>query len=280
MTPIILQSYDSPRWALLLAEIAVLLHMLTAYQVYGQALFDTVESHIKWLRIKRAAAAAAIEPRPAPAASAAKATGSVAMPTPFEAAADPEDSTKRASKHKSVLGLDHVKLDPISERMSSLISADMGAAELSSLLEHLHSVEAHVEEESRMSRRRTSLRDSMYAADTGFANEEVPANAEGFLLPFWMRLVVRSTYVLLLTLLASIMPFFSAFAGLVGAVTFFPLAIYFPFACYRKVYPVTPGFSAFLWVIWGVTGLIAIAATIGAVRTIIVGWSTFEIFGT
>ena len=84
----------------------------------------------------------------------------------------------------------------------------------------------------------------------------------------------------LLTLLASIMPFFSAFAGLVGAVTFFPLAIYFPFACYRKVFPVTPRFSAFLWVIWVVTGVIAIAATVGAVRNIIVGWSQFQIFGT
>ena len=115
----------------------------------------------------------------------------------------------------------------------------------------------------------------MYAADTGFANEEVPANAEGFLLPFWMRLVVRSTYVLLLTLLASIMPFFSAFAGLVGAVTFFPLAIYFPFACYRKVYVVSRAESAGLWAVWAALLLAACCGIIGSFRTVIVSWSTY-----
>lgn len=139
-------------------------------------------------------------------------------------------------------------------------------------------------------------------------------------MPFKVRLVVRSAYVLLITLLACVMPFFGAFAGLVGAVTFFPLAIYFPYALYRKVFPVSPAFSALLWIVWCVTGAIACIATIGAVRNvslkrsihsqpcmhgglsialsssnqncvseshipwillaqIIVGWSTYKIFG-
>ena len=181
---------------------------------------------------------------------------------------------------KKMMGFNHVKLEPLPERLSSLMTGQVSMIDphLSSVLEQLHSFEAEIATAKSAGGLR---RVSMYAADTGFANEEVPLNDEHYYIPLWQRIILRSTYVLLITLIACIMPFFGAMAGLVGAVTFFPLAVYFPFACYRKVQPnVSKGFSAFLWVIWVTLLCVACAATIGSVRTIIVSWSTFKIFGT
>ncbi|KDD73759.1 transmembrane amino acid transporter protein, partial [Helicosporidium sp. ATCC 50920] len=51
----ILEGYpDAPRWVLLVANICILLHMVSAYQVFGQPMFDTIESHVKAWRIRRA----------------------------------------------------------------------------------------------------------------------------------------------------------------------------------------------------------------------------------
>ena len=91
----------------------------------------------------------------------------------------------------------------------------------------------------------------MFHADTGAANEHVPLNDAGYFLPLWQvsampqlaralsavgldcaltrallcsalhppclqRLVLRSAYVLIITLVAICMPFFTAVVGLVG----------------------------------------------------------------
>ena len=55
----ILESFSGPAGALLLANCAVVGHMLTAYQVFGQPAFNTFESHIKWHRLQRAVRSAA-----------------------------------------------------------------------------------------------------------------------------------------------------------------------------------------------------------------------------
>jgi amino acid permease len=305
VAPMILESFDGPEWALIIANIAVLAHMITAYQVYGQAVFNTIESHFKWRQLKsaarKAAAAAeaksaAIAAQPLPAAvtdGAEKGTAKVdepaspAVPSPFDAPAAAGEGTSHTHHYhdtstKKMMGFNHVKLEPLAERLSSLMSGQVSMLNdprLSSVIEHLHSFEAEIE--TRKTSRGGLHRVSMYAADTGFANEEVPLNDEHFYLPLWQRIVLRSIYVLVITLIASIMPFFGAMAGLVGAVTFFPLAVYFPFALYRKITPeISRPFSNFLWVIWIVLLCVAVAATVGSVRSIIVSWSTFTIFGT
>lgn len=48
-------------------------------------------------------------------------------------------------------------------------------------------------------------------------------------------MLIRSTYVLLCTIVACVIPFFSAVVGLVGAITYWPLSVFFPFVMYAMV---------------------------------------------
>ena len=293
--PIILDSFCSPRWALMLAQIAILLHMLTAYQVFGQAMFNTLESHVKWWLLRREAKELHV-------------TGhgiSETIPEGDEEEENEQDeegeNTKRkdpfdrnrsdamlesagnidpdAHHHENIYGFEHIKLEPIEERLSSALSGEILPGRRSSLMQQMNVRPGDKGQEASFTSKLHLEKFKMYSADTGFAIEEVPLNDEGYVLPFGYRLVIRTLYSLIMTLLACIMPFFSAFAGLVGAVTYFPLTIYYPFTCYRKVHPVSSKLSMLLWGIFGFTLLVAIGATIGSVRTIIVGWSTYQVFG-
>lgn len=181
--------------------------------MYGQAVFNTIESWVKWYllqkQIKKEAAANAAAHAPGAVKDVDAATAPAAMPTPFDA----EESRHHAHVHKPLLGLDHVKLAPIDERMSSTLSVGR-VTKTGSVLTHRRT--GSLDAGSGLEHRMSSTMRSMYGASTGFTNEEVPMNEEGVLLPFYWRLITRSSYVLIITLLASIMPFFGAFAGLVG----------------------------------------------------------------
>ncbi|CAI0459890.1 unnamed protein product [Linum tenue] len=48
----------------------------------------------------------------------------------------------------------------------------------------------------------------------------------------WFKLVWRSAYVAVTTVLAMVLPFFNVFLGLIGAVSFWPLTVYFPIEMY------------------------------------------------
>lgn len=47
-------------------------------------------------------------------------------------------------------------------------------------------------------------RHTMYRSTTGAANERVPLNEQGFFLPLWQRVAMRTTYVLILTAIACV----------------------------------------------------------------------------
>jgi amino acid permease len=297
VTPIILDSFCGPNWAILLAQIAILLHMLTAYQVFGQAMFNTIESHIKYFLLNRELRKnQANIPETIPESQeeeedgegegensgpveGSKKSGSQAgraAPTPFDAQKSAHSHTYadawKGNHH--IYGFEHTHLDPIDKRLSSTLSGDLPERRYSSAIQQFDSTMVpNLPKSGSMAAFR------MYSADTGFAIEEVPLNDEGYVVPLVYRLFIRSIYVCIITLIACIMPFFSAFAGLVGAVTYFPLAIYFPFTCYKKVFPVGKTFGLLLWGIFGFTLLVALGATIGSFRTIIVGWSSYQIFG-
>ena len=49
---------------------------------------------------------------------------------------------------------------------------------------------------------RLSQNAGMYHVDTGFTNERVPLNDEHYLLPLWMRILVRTTFVCIITIIS------------------------------------------------------------------------------
>jgi amino acid permease len=70
--------------------------------------------------------------------------------------------------------------------------------------------------------------------DSGFINAErvvrVPLAGDFPVSPF--RMVWRTAYVVVTALVAMIFPFFNDFLGLIGAVSFWPLTVYFPVQMY------------------------------------------------
>jgi len=312
--PIILDSFCGPNWAILLAQIAILIHMLSAYQVFGQALFNTVESHVKFWLVRRALrtevghraqSGSASHPEAieegeetedveeaedaGEAGDAGDAGGEQTLAGPFDTAGtgNVKLSAER-QKEEHMFGFDRYMFDRIEQRLSSVISGEIiersGSVTSQGLRRRRGSAHSSIVYETYSLAHDPPIgpkkrRLSMFSVDTGFANEQVVLNDEGALLPLPWRLFLRSVVVCIITLLACVMPFFGAFVGLAGAVTWYPLAIYFPFAAYRKVYPVTRGLSISMRAISLFTLLVALAAVVGSVRSIIVGFSTYSIFG-
>lgn len=258
---VILDSFESPRWALLIAYCALLLHMLTAFQIFAQAFFDMIESHIKAYLLKREEKKLGIH---------------------HEALDDiAEEEGEQEDKHKSIrrrrssgMALNH-STSLIEKRFSHEIVHQKKLFQYSRacLLDNTHD-RLQTGNSSFIHQSRAS-----YGLHSGFAHEEVPYNSDGVYLHWGYRLVVRSVIVLLVLLICCVMPFFSAFVGLIGAISFFPLAIHFPFRCYQKIYHTTRPFDLLLEILYWLFALVSCVSIIGSVRSIIVGWSTYKIFG-
>lgn len=286
VSSLIFDSLPGPRWLLIIAWLAILGHMLTAFQLFIQAMFNSIETNVKWWLLNRAAAEVHITPAPALATVEEAVEGVAPMPSPFDAPHVEKKVTKRKMAGKSMLGYDHIKFEPIEARLSNALSSQLTTRVSTSILVPTSS----------MKRRTTSgaiggpstvgtlgsgatRRHSMFVADTGFANEEVPQNEDGYLVPLQYRLVLRTACVLLSTLIAAIMPFFDAFVALVGSITFFPLSVWFPIICYCKIYNVTGAKKKFYYSIIAVMAAVCGAAAIAAVRGIANGFSTYSVFG-
>lgn len=99
-------------------------------------------------------------------------------------------------------------------------------------------------------------------------------------LPFWIRAIARSIPVLLMGILSSIMPFFGAFVGLIGTVSYWPLSIATPYIMVRKTFILNKTVDRALSVIFWVFLVVALVSLVGAVRSIVVGFSTYKIFGS
>lgn len=242
----ILDSFTSPIWALILAYCALLLNMLASFQIFAQALFDAAETNIKyWL-------------------------------------------LKRQNRNKDSHGQDN--LGPILEsRNSSVFGFDCATrSEEDGLMAKEdtrlagHTPEPHPDLKSHMSSYYSTFAQYATAKRTltiGFTNEAVLRDEKGTYLPFWQRAIVRTILVLIILLIGCIMPFFSAFVGLIGTVNYFPLSVHFPIKLFQKIYKTSRTFDVGLLVIWWLYLFITLVAAVGAVRTIIVGFSTYKIFG-
>ena len=258
----IFNSYPGPSWALYLGQSCIILHIATAYQVFAQPVYNTLESHVKAFLVRRAVRRGdhSLEDRVV-AARCASARGRGAA-RPAEAAGDlaAESGAQKAPPSKESLDS---KADPALARASP--DKPTVLSRISS------SVSTQVQVLGRPS--------SMYRVSTGLANEAMPLNEERFLLPLWQRIIIRSTYVLIATVIACIMPFFSDMAGLVGALSFFPLSIFFPIRCWRRLYRPTGSFSWMLWALEITMGIVSLLATIASIRGIINNASSYKLFG-
>jgi Transmembrane amino acid transporter protein len=85
------------------------------------------------------------------------------------------------------------------------------------------------------------------------------------------RLVWRTFYVVVTTLIAMLMPFFNDVLGLLGAIGFYPLTIYFPIAVHRIQNKVEHGTAYWWWLMFvdvtffGVSVLAAFGSILGIV---------------
>lgn len=279
---VILNTYSvngtAPKWSLIIAYCNVLINMIMSYQVFGQSMFDTIESQVKWYLLKKKLKESEKSgheigldtlPEGEEEDEDEDEEGGTIGKTPFDRAKTDGQSelTQRAS-----YGFDHINLPP--GKFSTALSEEVLVR-----CSIVHDQLSHQQET--MPSAQSSLR-AMFTHDTGFANEEVPLNDQGFLLPFWQRAIIRCTYVLLITILACVLPFFEAVAGLSGAISFFPMSIYFPFAMYKTLYGDTmnKGFLMFLKVIAAFTLVVGACATVGSFRNIIYSFQNIQIFNT
>ncbi|KDD72521.1 transmembrane amino acid transporter protein, partial [Helicosporidium sp. ATCC 50920] len=94
---------DAPRWVIFVSNIMIMLHMISAYQVFTQPMFDTLESHVKAYNLRRAIARGDTEmPRKAEEAIARASARQVSMTTnPVAAPASRSASQTEAGQDTS-----------------------------------------------------------------------------------------------------------------------------------------------------------------------------------
>lgn len=301
----IMTSFTGPRWALLIANIGVLLHMLTAFLVYALPVFDAYESWLKLWYLKRAYKKAGESDKPSgdtnestnskSAIENAKAEdGMVAsrdepghlrpLESPSHVNITDHDQNRDHVIHhygSDAVGFNHTELAPLTERLSSL-NLDVHFSNLRHRGTGTH--DSGQREPHRHSMDILHLSSNMYLASIGLAVEDVPLNTDGVLIPWHVRIPLRILYCLIIIIIAVIIPTFSSIVGLVGALTFFPLSVHFPIACYKAAYSKTLENSSrlrtILGVIWWCMGVVAVVATVGAVRTMVQGFQNTTLFGT
>ncbi|XP_068649359.1 amino acid permease 3-like [Aristolochia californica] len=101
---------------------------------------------------------------------------------------------------------------------------------------------------------------------------QVPFMEKSGLLSFTLsKVILRSIFIVFTTLVAMLLPFFNSVLGLLGAISFWPLTVYFPVSMYMAQAKITRGHPK--WVLLQglsfVSLLISIAASVGSVADIV-----------
>ncbi|KAK2458457.1 amino acid permease [Trifolium repens] len=95
-----------------------------------------------------------------------------------------------------------------------------------------------------------------------------------------LRLIWRTIYVIFTTLMAMIFPFFNNIVGLIGAISFFPLTVYFPIEMHltqAKVPKYSPTWTV-MKLISGFCLIVTIVGVIASIEGIIMGLKTYKPF--
>jgi amino acid permease len=247
----ILDAFDGPAWALILANSSLLLNVLPSYQIFAQALFDTIESHIKSRMDHRVAKAKNVDLDVIDEAG--EELGRAGSAFAFDATSDirRRRSSRADGKHHEDIGL--------------------------------HYSRSYVDRPAELSKARSSQVEYATAKRplvSGWTDQSVILNQEGVYLPWGVRLLARSIPIFVVAIIAAVMPFFGAFVGLIGVCTYWPLSIAMPILMFRKTYVITKAFDRLLMGVFWVYLVVTLGALVGAVRSIVVGFSTYKIFGT
>ncbi|KAJ4964224.1 hypothetical protein NE237_024163 [Protea cynaroides] len=118
--------------------------------------------------------------------------------------------------------------------------------------------------------------------ESGFIKNEYAVKIP-FLEPYYInffRLVWRTTYVILATVIAMIFPFFNDIVGFVGATTFWPLTVYFPIEMYiaqAKIKKYSPRWTWLKILSWACL-IVSIVAAIGSIQGLAVDLKTYRPF--
>ena len=277
----ILDAFDGPGWAMILANSALLINMIASYQIFAQVIFDTGESWIKYyLDQRRLRKLGLVDDGKGKG----EGEGEGKLDPVEEGRNDGDDGDDGANDDvlgvtSSVFAFD-VRSDAELRRRQTQtqLQPQHGSQDLLDVKYSRSFVQV-----PSMEPKRTSVIVEYATAKrtikSGWTNENVLSNVEGVFLPLWIRVVDRSIIVLLVALIACIMPFFGAFVGLIGTCTYWPLAIALPIQMFRKSFLVSRGFGLTLTVVyWGFL-VVTMVSLVGAVRSIVVGFSTYKIFG-
>lgn len=95
-----------------------------------------------------------------------------------------------------------------------------------------------------------------------------------------LRVIWRTIYVLITTLIAIIFPFFNSIVGLLGAVTFFPLTVYFPIEMYLTQAKVVKYSSTWIGMklLNGFCLIVSLVAAVGSIQGIVSELETYTPF--
>lgn len=96
--------------------------------------------------------------------------------------------------------------------------------------------------------------------------------------PIWRRAAMRLPFVGLCAIIAAIMPFFTVFVGLIGAVVFWLPAVHMPIALHQKMFPPTKFQRIWMGVIDAIAFVVCALAIVASVRGMIVGLEHAKFF--
>ncbi|KAG6422773.1 hypothetical protein SASPL_113154 [Salvia splendens] len=116
-------------------------------------------------------------------------------------------------------------------------------------------------------------------------NKEIPVPVPGLKSPFKLnlfRLVWRTVFVVTTTVISMIMPFFNDVVGLIGALGFWPLTVFFPVEMYISSHKIPKWSSRWicLQMLSGTCLIISIAAAAGSVAGVVSDLKVYKPFKT
>ncbi|GJY83855.1 amino acid permease 6-like protein [Tanacetum coccineum] len=95
-----------------------------------------------------------------------------------------------------------------------------------------------------------------------------------------LRLFWRTSYVIMTTVIAMIFPFFNSFLGLIGAISFYPLTVYFPIEMHLARSNIRKFSSTWLWLkmLSFTCFVVALVAGIGSVQGLLHELKKYQVF--